>query len=236
VRRNGAPLALGPKVPRKPLELLKALIALGPGPAREAALTEALWPDADGDDAQRALATTLFRLRRLLGRDDAITRRDGYLSLDPGVCWVDVRALETALDQADAAAPDRRAPDPVPALKAAVALYAGPFADGAQAAWAVPLRDRLRTRVVRVLGILGRRYLDAQDWGAAADAFDRALEIQPTAEDLCRLLMQCHQRLGHPAAALAAYERCRTALAAESDVAPAPATLALYRALRERTS
>jgi DNA-binding SARP family transcriptional activator len=236
VRRDGAPLAVGAKVPRKPFDLLRSLIAFGPDAAREADVTEALWPDSDGDAAQRALATTLFRLRRLLGRDDAVIRRDGRLGLDPRVSWVDVRALEAALDDADAALRDRHASDPMPALEAAVALYTGTFLDGDSATWTETRRDRLRGRVVRVLAAISRRQVDAQAWDAATEALERALEIQPTAEDCCRLLMECLDRLGRPAAALATFERCRTALATEAGVAPAPATVALHRILRERTA
>jgi DNA-binding SARP family transcriptional activator len=236
VRRDGGPVAVGAKVPRKPFDLLKALIALGPDAAREADVTEVLWPDSDGDAAQRALATTLFRLRRLLGRDDAVIRRDGYLSLDPRVCWVDARALEAALADADAVLRDRHAHDPMPVLEAAAALYTGTFLGGDATPWTIARRDRLRDRTVRVLGALGRCHVDAKAWDAAAAVMARALEIQPTAEDCCRLLIECLDRLGRPAAALAAFERCRAALATEAGVAPAPATVALHRTLRERTA
>ena len=62
------PVRFAGKAQRKPLALLQALIALGGQRVREARLTEALWPDADGDAAHQALSTTLHRLRRLIGR------------------------------------------------------------------------------------------------------------------------------------------------------------------------
>src|SRR5690606_5471027 len=76
----------------KPVELLKALACLGGRGVHEHALTEALWPDADGDRARDALKTTLSRLRKLIGADhlEVVDRR---VSLRDGV-FVDALALE----------------------------------------------------------------------------------------------------------------------------------------------
>jgi hypothetical protein len=88
IERGGEPVPSGRKVQRKPLELLRALVDAG-GPLSREAAEAALWPDAEGDAAHRALDTTLHRLRRLLGRDDAVGLRDGALRLDPVVVWVE---------------------------------------------------------------------------------------------------------------------------------------------------
>ncbi len=51
---DGMALALGSKKQNKPLELLKALIAFGGKAVTEEKLTDALWPEADGDAAHHA--------------------------------------------------------------------------------------------------------------------------------------------------------------------------------------
>lgn len=66
VEVDGAPLRFGVKGPRKPLALLKALIARGGRGVRAEPLVEALWPDADGDHAQRSFRVALHRLLALL--------------------------------------------------------------------------------------------------------------------------------------------------------------------------
>ena len=104
VMRDGEPVRFARKVQRKPLALLKALIALGGRSVREEPVMDALWPDAEGDAARVALASALHRLRGLLGREQAVLRQEGQLSLDARLCWVDVWAVERLLGRAETAA------------------------------------------------------------------------------------------------------------------------------------
>ncbi len=94
---NG-PLPPFRKPPRRPLELVKMLLAAGPRGVTEIDLTDTLWPDADGDAAQRALATTLHRLRTLLVARNAVLREAGWLRLNAQQVWVDAWALMAAID------------------------------------------------------------------------------------------------------------------------------------------
>lgn len=59
------------RITRKPLELLKAILALGGREVDPASITDLLWPDAEGDAAQKALETALHRLRKQLGNERA---------------------------------------------------------------------------------------------------------------------------------------------------------------------
>ena len=63
---NGAPLRFVFKVPRKPLALLKALLAGGRQGVNQNALCDSIWPDLEPWAAARALHITAFRLRGLL--------------------------------------------------------------------------------------------------------------------------------------------------------------------------
>ena len=53
--RDDEPLHFSGKEQKKPLELLKALIAFGGRDVPEERLTDALWPDADGDHGAQVL-------------------------------------------------------------------------------------------------------------------------------------------------------------------------------------
>jgi LuxR family transcriptional regulator, maltose regulon positive regulatory protein len=75
---NNEPLRFSGKAPKKPLELLRGLIAFGGRRVSESMIATALWPH--GGDPMQALATTLHRLRRLIG-EESIERQNGYLSL-----------------------------------------------------------------------------------------------------------------------------------------------------------
>ena len=65
---DGKPLALSRKVQKRPLDLLKLLIASGGQGVETGAMIELLWPDAEGDAAQASFDSTLYRLRRLIGK------------------------------------------------------------------------------------------------------------------------------------------------------------------------
>ena len=84
------PLRFSHKAPRKPLALLKALIAFGGAGVAEEKLIDAVWPEEEGDAGRKAYNIALHRLRELLGNCDAITVASGALSLNGSVCWVDV--------------------------------------------------------------------------------------------------------------------------------------------------
>jgi hypothetical protein len=94
---DGKPAEFGRKFPKRPLELLKAIIAQGGREISISRLTVLLWPDVDGDKATRSFDTTLHRLRKILGDDRVLVLRDGKLSLDACYCWVDVWAFERLL-------------------------------------------------------------------------------------------------------------------------------------------
>lgn len=81
------------RVPVKPFELLKALIASGGSEVPLNELADMLWPESHGDAARRAFLTNLDRLRRLIGKESIILR-EGRVSLDPGRVWTDLAAME----------------------------------------------------------------------------------------------------------------------------------------------
>ena len=136
---NGVLQRFDGRGPRKPLALLGLLAAAGPHGACTTAIADALWPEADGFDAYRALITTLHRLRRLLVHRSAIYCGAGRLRLDPATCAVDLWDFEQAL----AGARDRLA------LQAALALSAGPFLEEEDGPWAIGVRARLEQSVAR---------------------------------------------------------------------------------------
>jgi DNA-binding SARP family transcriptional activator len=227
VLRDGEPVRFARKVPRKPLALLKALIAFGRRPVREDRLMDALWPDAEGDAARVALASALHRLRGLLGRERAVVRQDGQLSLDARLCWVDVWAVERLLGRAETAA------DPQDLVRRAAGLYRGDFLEAQELdlSPAAELADGLRRRLFRQLVRLGRQ-CEPADPQAAADWYEHALRVDPGAEDVYRSLMSVHHRLGRPAEAEKLSRRCQAMLAALRGATPSRETRARLRADR----
>ncbi len=231
ILRDGEAVRFTGKAQKRPLELLTALIALGGTEVSQQALTEALWPDADGDAGQQAFATTLHRLRKLIG-GDALRLQGGRLTLDPARAWVDAWALERKLDRLEAV---NGSPDPAALaarMQELVELYRGPFLAGADAPWALSRRERLRSRLLRGLEATAERLFRGGEADEAVTAYRKALELEPLAESAYRGLMNLFLHLGRPAEGLAVYRQCRDQLGRRLAIAPSAETEALRRELQ----
>ncbi len=97
VIRDDAPLVFEGKAQRKPMELLKALIALGGRNVSADSVIGMLWPLPSDGDSQKAFEITVHRLRKLLGSADSIRVTDRRATLNAQLVFVDLWALEHAL-------------------------------------------------------------------------------------------------------------------------------------------
>lgn len=238
VVRDGKRAEFAGKSQNKPLQLLKALIALGGRDVPREKLSDLLWPEADGDRALQALAVTVRRLRRLLGDERAVLVAEGRLTLSNRVCWVDCWAFKRAFSMGEKTL--REAADPGSAesaarrLEKAIGLYRGEFLEEAkEAAWAVPLRERTRSKFLRGVMDAGRIREAAGEWEKALACYRKGLESDDLHEEFYRRIMICHHRLGRPSEALAAYQRCRRTLRAALGVSPSPETEAVLKSVKE---
>ena len=229
---NGAPVHSGRKTPKKPLELLKALISQG-GQAASGQVTESLWPDAEGDAAANAFEVTLRRLRKLLGRDDAILLEDGRLSLNAGCCWLDTWAFERAVGrmQTKAAATAPIADAELAELgERLMALYPGHFLAGEdEKPWLLGRRQRLASQMFRSLITVGELWENRAALERAELIYLRGVELDAASEALYRRLIAVQLKRGHRAEALQTYGQCQRMLAATLGVEPSAETRALYR-------
>jgi LuxR family transcriptional regulator, maltose regulon positive regulatory protein len=225
VQAGDQPLPFGARPQRKPIDLLKLLVAQGPAPVDVAWLTDTLWPDADGAQAKASFDMALLRLRKLLAVDGAVPLENGQLGLNRAVVWVDAWAWAATAHESGgllhAGAP------------AGAATYAGPLfgTEPADAAW-VATRERLHLQFVRRSVQQGQALLAASKPAAALQVFEAALVHDDLAEELHRGALQCLLAQGETAAALQAYARCSDALQRGLRVAPAAATAALVAHLR----
>lgn len=164
--RHDEPLPAVGKAQRRPLELLKLLVAHGGEQVSESRITDALWPRIDGDFAHRSFTSALHRLRKLLGEDRAIILHEGRVTLDRRYFWIDTWAFDTLAMQAESST------DPAQVEKIAgrmLDLYRGPFLAGEDEPWQVPARDRMLARLARLMERVQRHWPET---GRSADAYD----------------------------------------------------------------
>jgi LuxR family transcriptional regulator, maltose regulon positive regulatory protein len=231
VLEDGGPARGGRKIQRKPLELLKALIAFACVNVDTQRLAEAVWPELDGDAAMAALHAALLRLRKLLKHDGLLQLHEGKLSLDLSRCWVDTQAIEhmfVALEGAPEGTDARTA-------GSLLALYRGDFlAREEEKPWILPTRERLRRRFLSCVALAGDRLEALQDWTAAIGLYERALAASNLSEDMYRRLMRCFVAQGRHAEAIDTYRRCRELLSVVLSTKPSVETDVLYQQIRQQ--
>jgi DNA-binding SARP family transcriptional activator len=234
--RDGKPVRFSGKVQKKPLALLKALITLGGREVSEEQLMDILWFEADGDVAHKSFATTLHRLRKLIGNEKAIQLREGRLTLNQRYCWVDVWAFERILGQVDAAWKEGLAKNnidqTIQLAEKAIEMYRGPFlAAEIDQPWTISFRERLRSKFLRNVGRLGLYWEKVGDFSRAVNCYQKGLEVDDLAEEFYQRLIICYKRLGRKAEALTVYHRCRNTFSTVLGVEPSPATEAICKSL-----
>lgn len=203
---------------QKTTELLQVVVALE-GKAPVDRLIPLLWPGEGRVGAQHALETTLYRLRKLLGSDACITVTERQLVLNRREMWVDALAIGGILARIEAL---ERPPDEA-TIRLLVELHAGYFLPHrTQEAWAIEARDKVWTRVRRVLVAAARRERENGDHERAERLLYFVIDRHGTAEDAFAELMRLHIGLGQPGEALHAFRRCCAALASELRIEPGP--------------
>jgi two-component SAPR family response regulator len=218
------------KVPPKgkSLEMLKILIALGGRDAHFQAIGDLLWPDAEGDQSQQNLKTTLHRLRKIIGQQ-ALQLNEGKLTLDPKRVWVDIWAFDRLLTALESSPDDQLEPR----VTQVIDRYRGGILPGETHSWLQAAQERLRNRFLRIVGQAAERLCDLGQWHSAIDCYRKALETDPLAERFYIGLMRCHHQLGQIAEGLTVYTRCREILKTELQVSPSAETEQWFALLRQ---
>lgn len=235
---DGTSIVFNGKAQRRPLSLLYCLIAQGGRNVPLTRLYRAIWEAPEAVAPPRgSLDTAIYRLRRLLRHADAIRLGNGGLSLDASICWVDAWAFERLLGESMQSA------DPLTMatrIEQALDLYQGEFLADLNAdmrlgdsnnAWALAARERLRSRLLRLVQVAADKLAAANQWDRLADIYLRLHERYPQDEMVCRQLLRTYVERREATQAIALFKRCRQLLANTLHTLPSPATLALLARL-----
>ncbi|HZA96510.1 MAG TPA: BTAD domain-containing putative transcriptional regulator, partial [Burkholderiaceae bacterium] len=200
---------------RKDAALL-ALLAFD-GPTSRSRAAALLWPDADADKARNSLRQRLFRLRRAAGV--ALIEPDESLRIADGV-------------EHNLGSPARQLADD-PTAAAGELLGACTYEDCPELEdWVRIAREHWRSmRRDALAELAGRCEADGRIAQALVYA-ERLLAEDPVSEQAHRLAMRLHYRRGDRAAAITAFERCKTALQRELAAEPDAETIALSQLIR----
>lgn len=226
IMKDGKSIESSGKVQKKPLDMLKAIIALGGEDVAEEQLTDAFWPDAEGDATHSTFKSTLHRLRKLIENDDALTIKEGRVTLDSRYCWVDAWAFQRLLAEIEGIGDDRIRQF----VEKGVSIYHGDFlASDKGRSWAVSMRERLKGGFIRLVKVSGQSYIQAGEWEEAIKLYQKAIEINDLEEEFYRALMLIYGKLGRRADVQTTYHRLGRLLSSVLSVEPSLETKAAYK-------
>jgi two-component SAPR family response regulator len=234
---NGKPAEFGRKAPRRPLELLKAIIALGGREISTASLISVLWPDVDGDTAQRSFDTTLHRLRKILGDRRVLILKEGKLSLDGRYCWVDAWSFERLLGQSRRLLMSDVTGKQVFTVNRLTEILIDLYQDHFLAkedltSWSVSMHERLRSKFIHHLLEVGRYMEKHGNWEQAMYYYQKGVDVDDLVEVFYQRLMGCCLETNRFSEGLSVYRRCCRVLSITLGLQPEPETESLHRSLR----
>jgi DNA-binding SARP family transcriptional activator len=225
-RSGGQALAL----PTRKAEALLTILACRAGETQSRErLMSMLWSDRADPQARHSLSQTLTSIRRALGAEGVLAVERDTVTLTPGSVDADVASFQQ-LATSDALAD----------LRVAADLYRGPFLDGFKLRdpafddWLVVERARLHELAVIVMIRLAKGLAAARDPEAAIAALDRAIALDPLAEEAYRQRMRLDLERGAYNSAVRHYRQCADALKRELNTIPEPSTTAIYREAMSR--
>lgn len=166
------------KLPRKPIEMLLSLVAMGGRHVHQDQLADMLWPDTDGYKAAKSFTTTLHRLRTLLGTRQAIRLSDRRLTLNRRIVWTDVQGARALVEKAAAIPWGRSETDDFKKMtlaQTALDLYKGEYFqfDSKKMYPATFLGDLDEIRL-KAAFITGTYWENARQWENAMLAYEKA--------------------------------------------------------------
>jgi DNA-binding SARP family transcriptional activator len=221
LERGDAPVQAGPKAPTRALDIVR-MLAISPDQGCSLArIEERLWPDADGDQARASCEQALHRLRKLLGDPDLIVQREGALRFARERVWVDAAHWEARVRQAVKGASGEEATSLFHA-------FTGPLFQNARvASWALPVAERVRSRLIDLAVRAAHACEQAGDLQEMQTICLRALDFYPTSERCYQALLRARLAQGDVAGAVEDYRRYERVLSTTTQTRPSTALRAL---------
>lgn len=204
----------------KSLELL-AYLGVHPHGVSKDQILEALWPEGDPKETQKYLWRAVSDLRCRLQSapfTQVVNKAGDLYRLDFTRVWVDSFAFEVVLRLAS------RVAKPEKYLRIACDLYKGHFCEDRYFSWAVLVTERMKTVFIGSAKSLASHIEDNGDHDGALSILDRAIEVDPFDEDLCRRAMAMESYQNRVDLIARRYRRLRRVLLTDLEIEPSNET------------
>ena len=210
----------------------------GPPVARDA-LASAFWPDVAPEASRNRLHVTLHALRADLQTASGVPviEFDRGYQINPKLdVFLDTEQFQLAADRGAAAEAAGDAETALRVYRDAADHYRGDLlSDYPFEEWTLLPREHYRVRHLELLGRMAQIAFDTGRYAETLEAGQLLLAVDFCREDLHRLLMRTHARMGRPQAAIHQFEVCLDQLRRELGMAPDHETVDLYERIRSRS-
>jgi DNA-binding SARP family transcriptional activator len=227
VESQGGPMN-GEWLDQRPGQLLKYLVCERRRVVVSDQISEALWPDAGGDEARNRLRYYVHALRERLEPDRLhrspgriVVARGGCYSLDTSEIWIDADEFEREAHAGLTAFADGLDGPADAHLTGALRLYQDGFlSEEPYLEWAVDERERLQELVGRALRAQVQIYRRGGRLEAAAANARRLVDMEPFDSDVQKLFIDICLKRGRRSEAFRRYALFRKVMLRTFDQEP----------------
>ena len=182
---------------------------------------DALWPDLDPEVAVNSLNQTVYFLRRVFEPDYVEDESPGYLNHDSDVIWLDPELVSSRSFECRSFVRTLHAPPSPDDVERLSLMYRGRFAlDFEYEEWAAAHRDSLHATYLEIMERSVREDLANGHYDRGIRVARRALEVEPTAEQIEITLLRLYRHIGAHAAAAEQYSHYAEVLREDLGVDP----------------
>jgi DNA-binding SARP family transcriptional activator len=221
--RIGARSVEGTSLRRKALALLCFLLTQPSYCATRDRAMEVLWPDADPEQALNSLHQTTYFLRRVIEPEYAEDLSPGYVHHEGDLVWLDPGLIDSRSNRCAHQLRSLGSPPSVEAVEELALEYQARFAlDFAYEDWASSYRDSLHARYLETMERTISDEMDAGRVDRAIRLAQRALDVDPDADQVEVALLRLYRATGAHAAAAEQYAHYATVMRDQLGVEPPP--------------
>jgi DNA-binding SARP family transcriptional activator len=213
----------GTDMRRRPLSLLCYLLTRPGLSATRDQVLDALWPEADPDQAVNSLHQSVYFLRRVIEPSYSDDLSPGYVNQDAELVWLDEELIVSRSVRCRQMLRNLGPEPPLADVLAVAAEYRGRFAlDFSYEDWASSYRDSLHAQFLEVME---RAIASATAQGRFAEAMELSraiLETDPSLDHIHASLVKLYRLLGAHAAAAEQYQQYTSVLRDEFGIEAPP--------------
>ncbi|MDH5230922.1 MAG: hypothetical protein OEY38_12720 [Gammaproteobacteria bacterium] len=228
---DNRPITMLGKSQRKPLILLRTIIALGIWRVHQSIIAENIWPDADADEGIRSLHINIHRLRKILGHSKTIIVKDGYVGLNPDSVWIDVSLVDFYLKKLNSLQSGTEDQNIIShCLPRLLERYKDNYLENilessAEQHFAIKLKKRY-TETLKKLSSIAERH---ENYELAIDLLNKLQLINMTDESIYRRKIAILLKLDRFSEAQYEFQQCREILAKTLGTTPCTELIALFK-------